>query len=495
MYAWLTRWLLGDENAPDTEPDPPGVSDDMEVLSYEELTAGLPPDNLFFLEISGQMREGLPELAVPGTLPEWSAQFQDIRDALEDLMQWPASSYPVEVTPGDPEDNPEEISILPEDLVFEVTVGGTPYSFDSMLEAELYKPDRPPPWACVILLNPLEHPGGDFDDHYGNLYVPLDDAAVIDALTEEGYAVLKVTLRFNDVPTHPGRPENFFETAAAIQMNHAGHPLFGRHVYDVLMTLAYLQTRDDIRDDHVSVWGMGPGGPVAVTAGAVEEELCQVVADRALISFGVEGTDRHPVWFYCPKIMLGADLPQLGAMVVPRRLVVAGSRNALRQPYDAGETAIIMDWVVQSYDDHGAPGQLRLQTEAAPEGILSALDPVCAPLEYTAIELVSFAAEEDSGAVRLSWETATEPDNAGFHLLRARAAGGEYQRITSSLLPAEGDETGGAQYEWIDEDVEAGGAYWYKLEDIDLHGASAFYGPVEVTVEAEPFFGCGGISY
>ena len=113
--------------------------------------------------------------------------------------------------------------------------------------------------------------------------------------------------------------------------------------------------------------------------------------------------------------------------------------------------------------------------------------------ENTAIELVSFAAEEDSGAVRLFWETAAESDCAGFHLLRARAAGGEYQRITSSLLPAEGDETGGAQYEWIDEDVEAGGTYWYKLEDIDLHGASAFHGPVEVTLgdPEGPPFGCG----
>ena len=114
-----------------------------------------------------------------------------------------------------------------------------------------------------------------------------------------------------------------------------------------------------------------------------------------------------------------------------------------------------------------------------------------APDEQTPIELISFEAEALEDAVLLSWETATEKDNAGFNLYRSDSANGSYERITSSMLPAEGNEFTGASYEFTDGDVEAGNTYYYKLEDVSIYGVSTFHGPVEVTLENEPQFGCG----
>ena len=117
------------------------------------------------------------------------------------------------------------------------------------------------------------------------------------------------------------------------------------------------------------------------------------------------------------------------------------------------------------------------------------------PGEYfadpTGVELVSFTATGHTSLVSVEWITATEPDNAGFHVLRAQAETGEYQRITGTLIPAEGDETQGAEYEIEDSDVDRGNTYWYKLEDISIYGVSTFHGPVDVTLEDEPFFSCG----
>ncbi len=113
------------------------------------------------------------------------------------------------------------------------------------------------------------------------------------------------------------------------------------------------------------------------------------------------------------------------------------------------------------------------------------------PDEETGIELLSFEATSLEESILLTWETATEASNAGYRLLRAGTANGDYQPITPSLIPAVGDEFSGASYEFTDNDVEAGETYWYKLEDIDINGESTFHGPVDVTVEAEPFFGCG----
>lgn len=112
--------------------------------------------------------------------------------------------------------------------------------------------------------------------------------------------------------------------------------------------------------------------------------------------------------------------------------------------------------------------------------------------QQTPIELISFEADEIDGVVRLIWSTATEKDNAGFHLLRADTANGQYERITGNMILAEGNEFTGASYEFFDAEVNSGQAYWYKLEDIDYFGLSNFHGPIEITLESEePQFGCG----
>ncbi len=99
----------------------------------------------------------------------------------------------------------------------------------------------------------------------------------------------------------------------------------------------------------------------------------------------------------------------------------------------------------------------------------------------TAITLVSFNAIGGESEVRLTWETAAEIDNEGFNLWRAESADGEYTKINPSLIPAQGDPDTGASYEYVDSDVVKGRSYYYKLEDVDLHGVSTFHGPVSAS--------------
>ena len=96
---------------------------------------------------------------------------------------------------------------------------------------------------------------------------------------------------------------------------------------------------------------------------------------------------------------------------------------------------------------------------------------------FLLVELVSFTAEAEvaSGQATLSWETAAEIDNAGFHIWRSETEYGQYARITKDLIPAEGDETTGAVYSYIDTSATPGKLYFYKLEDIDYSGNSAFH--------------------
>ena len=54
----------------------------------------------------------------------------------------------------------------------------------------------------------------------------------------------------------------------------------------------------------------------------------------------------------------------------------------------------------------------------------------------TAVSLISFTATGAGNAVNVKWQTATEFDNLGFHLYRADAPEGPYNRITDKLISA-----------------------------------------------------------
>lgn len=101
----------------------------------------------------------------------------------------------------------------------------------------------------------------------------------------------------------------------------------------------------------------------------------------------------------------------------------------------------------------------------------------------TLIDLLDFQAQSRNDKIVLTWKTASETDNAGFHLWRLVRGedSSDYVRITDNLIPAKGSPTKGAKYTYHDNDVTEGSTYDYKLEDIDTEGVSTYHGPVSAT--------------
>jgi hypothetical protein len=99
----------------------------------------------------------------------------------------------------------------------------------------------------------------------------------------------------------------------------------------------------------------------------------------------------------------------------------------------------------------------------------------------TLIKLSSFTAIPKFSQVIIQWSTESEIDNAGFNIYRATAEDGEYTKINSAFIAAEGSTTQGANYEFIDSGLRNGKTYYYKLEDIDLNGGNTLHGPVNAT--------------
>ncbi|RMD99567.1 MAG: T9SS C-terminal target domain-containing protein [Calditrichaeota bacterium] len=102
------------------------------------------------------------------------------------------------------------------------------------------------------------------------------------------------------------------------------------------------------------------------------------------------------------------------------------------------------------------------------------------------MELLSFDARAAEKTVVLFWQTASETENAGFHIFRSEHAGGPFVRITNRLIPGAGNSRQTHTYQWIDASVEFGKTYYYRLADLDFNGVMTYHGPVMVRVEKLP---------
>jgi hypothetical protein len=78
----------------------------------------------------------------------------------------------------------------------------------------------------------------------------------------------------------------------------------------------------------------------------------------------------------------------------------------------------------------------------------------------------------------IEWATASEIENAGFHIWRSELKDGTYERISGFIVPSQGGPAQGAEYSYNDFSIIPGKIYYYKLEDIDYSGKSKFHGPV-----------------
>ncbi len=109
------------------------------------------------------------------------------------------------------------------------------------------------------------------------------------------------------------------------------------------------------------------------------------------------------------------------------------------------------------------------------------------PLGPTAIALDRFSAELSTNAdpsrpasVAVAWTTALELNTLGFNLWRsASGSRADAVKLNTTLIAASGASRGGA-YQFADASGFPGASYW--LEEIELGGASNWYGSVRVAV-------------
>lgn len=101
----------------------------------------------------------------------------------------------------------------------------------------------------------------------------------------------------------------------------------------------------------------------------------------------------------------------------------------------------------------------------------------------TAVTLLGFSAATGDDGVIVRWQTGSELNSAGFHLLRAPAGANRAaaERVTPALILTRGSATQGAAYSWVDSTARPGENYRYWLEEHEIGGRVNEYGPVSTT--------------
>ncbi len=101
----------------------------------------------------------------------------------------------------------------------------------------------------------------------------------------------------------------------------------------------------------------------------------------------------------------------------------------------------------------------------------------------TAVELVYFTATAGDSSILLAWETVSEIETIGFNLYRADSPDGTRIQLNDALIPGQAPGSPvGATYQFPDTTVEPKRFYYYWLEDVDIHGQTGLYGPVNALV-------------
>jgi hypothetical protein len=83
----------------------------------------------------------------------------------------------------------------------------------------------------------------------------------------------------------------------------------------------------------------------------------------------------------------------------------------------------------------------------------------------------------------IKWKTASEVDTAGFNIYRSENPAGPFTRVNDQLIPASGDPLVGGDYSYVDQSVDAGRLYYYRLEDVDLAGSATSQGVIHVKAQ------------
>jgi hypothetical protein len=97
----------------------------------------------------------------------------------------------------------------------------------------------------------------------------------------------------------------------------------------------------------------------------------------------------------------------------------------------------------------------------------------------TFAEEVIIDAAAEAGRVVVSWAAISETNVLGYNIYRAKGFAGAFQKLNDDLIMGKGSIETTVEYDFIDDTVDNGILYQYKIEEVGTDGLSLFHEPVK----------------
>ncbi len=173
----------------------------------------------------------------------------------------------------------------------------------------------------------------------------MDESSEMQAVVQLGFALCAIGLRGQGktTPSFPAEAPLGYSSGGGKRLRDdyawasltLGKPVLGQQVWDFLRCLDYVQTRSDVDEARIRVFGIGGGGLVTLLGGVLDDRPHAFLCERMIADFrSVLESEEYSVelsWLV-PGILRAFDLPDLAACLAPRPvwlLNTVGARNEI----------------------------------------------------------------------------------------------------------------------------------------------------------------------
>jgi dienelactone hydrolase len=358
MYGWMTRWLKG-EGTGEPIKDPPFQTEDPETIRcFPDITKRPQPwmTPTAFAKHTGKalLKQNFPK--TPDHAEDWESTAVYMRSQLAKVLG------PMPALPKDVKLSADKLTVGSgraagplRHLSTEpgVVIGGT-YSAPAG-EAKALP-------ACIVL---------HFDGGKAAAEHPI--AA---ALARSGWTIVQPELRGSGPPTDRGGVRGAPDHNVAEQGVLLGRPLLGQWVFDVQVVLAALLDRTDVDRQRVVLAGIGHAGLLALAAAAfIGERVAGVVAFAPPTTYLTDAPYAPPMrmGLLAPGIVGVGDVPQLAAMIAPRRLLIAGGVSPGGKKLSDAALKEAFAFTTAAYKANRAADRLTITADVNVEDVVKSL--------------------------------------------------------------------------------------------------------------------------
>jgi len=324
MYRWMDRWLMGKPDEP--APEPEHEVEDLESPVIRCFPVGeFPADTETVYGLFRKRTRRLPPLRARDfqTARQWEEKKRELRERL--LGIWGGFPERCELRPQHVESG-EHDGVHIEKLWFKSEE-------DIAIPALFAKPvsERRERKPTVVIF----HPEGKEN--------AIASAALKRHLRDGKFAIA-IDYRFQGETDTDGDQRVQEGKARGIPTCCRNSIIIGKHilgmlVYDVMRTVDYLLTRDDVDPNQIEVHGLGEDGMLAIFAGAVDDRISRVISTGAPVTLKPEKEIKFSMKFFTPGLLKVVDLEHAAAMIAPRFVRIEEPQSGDGRALSADEAA------------------------------------------------------------------------------------------------------------------------------------------------------------